>query len=275
MAINEKQLVGLQRAEFAKASRLRLHVLGAQLVIASVSVFAVFVVSAVYFAALITALASLYWLYNWAEHRRSRAQAERARRATLLMEGLGETVSPTELSDLEASFSVSPEEGAALEDDNYYDTLAAPGRGRLTEMLEHACFFSYNLSKASGRFSVVAFLGAIVATILVVFAIVPFAENELIIGLIRGFCAVLTFLVSIDMLGAAHGYFTAAHDLSKLQARLESIRARGYPLADLLLALCDYNSAVESAPMFVPGVYEANRDRFNELWGRRTARSAQ
>jgi hypothetical protein len=77
------------------------------------------------------------------------------------------------------------------------------------------------------------------------------------------------------MLGAAHGYFTAAHDLSKLQARLESIRARGYPLADLLLALCDYNSAVESAPMFVPGVYEANRDRFNELWGRRTARSAQ
>jgi hypothetical protein len=48
MAINEKQLVGLQRAEFAKASRLRLHVLGAQLVIASVSVFAVFVVSAVY-----------------------------------------------------------------------------------------------------------------------------------------------------------------------------------------------------------------------------------
>ncbi|MFA5898217.1 MAG: hypothetical protein WC829_03795 [Hyphomicrobium sp.] len=176
------------------------------------------------------------------------------------------------MSELEAAFSVTPAEGRQHEDENYYASLAQPGHKRLAEMLDEASFFSCHLAAKSARVAWIVFLLILGCVLLILFIAVPFGDNEQVQNAVRIFCAVLTLLVSIDVVGAALEYSTAAHGLSNLRARLESIRARGLPRADLLLVLSDYNSTVEGAPMFVPGLYKVMRDRLNELWARHLER---
>lgn len=271
MTLNNGKLIGLQRAEFNKAAKLQLWILRVQVFIAIVAGAAVFVEDSVvaYSATIAAVTLALVWAWLGWSYRESRGQAERSRRATLLMDGLGVQVSSGELRDLEASFTISPEEGAKHEDPNYYATQAPPGDARLAEMIEETTFWSADLMHYSARRTWILFIVFLGLGLAFLFAAVPWSGNEEIKGGVRVFCALLTLLVSTDVLGAAFSYGNAAKALKSMLPRLEAVRALGYPRADLLLLLADYNSAVEGAPMYPPGIYDKRRDRLNKLWNNR------
>lgn len=48
--------------------------------------------------------------------------------------------------------------------------------------------------------------------------------------------------------------------------RLVTAEGQGYPEADVLLAMVDYNAAVESAPESVPYAYKLSEKKLNKLW---------
>ena len=275
MTIDQQQLVGLQRAEFDKAERLQNWMLGAQIGAAGLSGAGVLLTSGLwtYLAALGALGLAITWIWLWWHHRKTRLQADRARRATLIMEGLGEQISPAGLLDLEAGFTVPREEGQKREDPAYYAALAAPGDQRLAEMLEQSAFFSCHLMRASARSAWKTFLVFLLLGLFLLLMAVPFVGTEQLQGAARVFCALLTLLISAEVIGAALSYGASAEALSNLLPRLDALKAKGFPRADLLLLFSDYNAAVEFAPMFVPGAYKRERDRLNSLWNKRQSSS--
>jgi hypothetical protein len=105
----------------------------------------------VYGSALATAIAALLWAwFDW-HYKEARGQAERVRRATLIMDGLGTSLSPSELKELKARFTATPEEGEKLEDPAYYAATAPPGPARLAEMLDETAFWSCHLLRHSAN----------------------------------------------------------------------------------------------------------------------------
>jgi hypothetical protein len=268
MATREDRLIGLQRAEFSKAQRLGLLVLLTPTGTAALAGAAVFITTPIlsYSAAVLAFVLVVVWAFLDWRFRECRSQAERARRATLLMEGLGEQVSKAEVKDLEAAFTVTEEEGAKYIDPNYYSAQAQAGHERLAEMLEESTFWSYHLMRTSAQFAWIMFGGALLFGIILFFAAIPFFQASQLQGAVRVFCALLALLVSTEVFGRALSYSGASMRLGTIRPRLDAVRASGFPRADLLILLCDYNSAVEAAPMVLPGVYKLKRKTLNRIW---------
>jgi hypothetical protein len=271
MSAIDQKLIGLQRAEFNKATLLQERILKVQFAILVISCAAVFVTNAMitYFSGVVALMLAALWCWLTWQYWDSRRQAERARRATLLMGGLGEKLSNAELRELESAFTVTHAEGKQCEDPNFYAARSPPGDSRLAEMLEESAFWSADLMHRSARKSWCAFASYMSIALVLLLASVPFSGPENFQNSIRVFCAILTLLVSSEIIGAAFAYGRAARSLKIMLPRLESIRAAGFPRADLLGILCDYNSTVEGAPMFPPGIYGANQERLNALWKKR------
>lgn len=271
--ISITQLVGLQRAEFAKAARLQHRILQIQCAIAALAAISVFFEAPmVSYGVAVVALgfAGVWALIGW-QYRASRGQAERARRATLLMQGLDETISDGELRKLKLDFTVTTDQGRVYEDANYYAAQAAPGSPRLVEMLEETCFWSCHLLKGSARRSWFAFIAFVAIGLLLFLISILVFDGDRVQSAARLFCVLLTFVVSTEVVGAALAYDGASQALSTILPRIEAVRASGNRTVDLLMILSDYNSAVEGAPMFWPGLYEKERDRLNQLWSERTS----
>jgi uncharacterized membrane protein len=262
----------LQRAEFVKAAALQSRILSVQIAIAVLAGATVYVASEVgaYISALATLVAGLVWAWFDRRYKDARSQAERARRATLIMDGLGPFLSPAELVSLEARFSATPQEGAKHEDPAYYAASAPPGPPRLAEMLEETAFWSCQLFRHSANRTWILFAVFTACLLLFLFASIPFVGMQQVLGGVRVACAMLMLLVSADVIGRASAYSKASHDLELIGLRLEKAKATGCKLSDILMILCDYNSAVESAPLFVRGVYEGHRNELNRLWLSRT-----
>ena len=95
-------------------------------------------------------------------------------------------------------------------------------------------------------------LGVLVvfAAIFVLFAFgaTPYIARETALTLVRVFLALLVFAMSADVIGSYRAHREAAKDIRDIRQRLITADAAGYPIADVLLAYADYNSAVEGAP---------------------------
>jgi hypothetical protein len=262
------EIVGLQRAEFDRAARLQKRILYFQVAITLLACTTVYVSNTVlaYTAALMAVAVALLWArtdYLWSE---SRAQAERARRATLLTDGLGWELSAAEVRDLRSQFSVKSNQGKLFEDPAYYAAKALPGPQRLVEMLEETGFWTRQLFRYSAnRFW---FLFALFLTFLFLLLLgsIPFVNKQELLGAVRVACAMLVLLVSTDLLGRALDYTRAFHTLDGICQRIKQIKSDRDISCDLLMILCDYNSAVESAPMPASGIYERHRDELNRMW---------
>jgi hypothetical protein len=268
LPFNHGQLVGRQRAEFNRAAKLQRTALALQIAITAVASLAVLIDTPPFnYAFAITALVLAFmWAYVGWQYRSTRGQAERVRRVTLLMEGLGEPISQSELRDIWTGFTSSAAEGAALADSNYYDAHEGAGFSRLLEMLEETSFWSCHLMKASAHHMWVAFaLSAIVSLTLFLISIVVIQGEQLQAGA-RLLCVFLTLGVSVEVIGAALAYQAASTELCRMAPRIDAIRANGFRQADVLMLLFDYNAAVEGAPMFLPGLYEREKTRLNALW---------
>lgn len=191
--------------------------------------------------------------------------AQAARRGALLLGGLNEPLSPGEIQSLRERFTVSTSVAREHEKPDYYATTLPHGSARLGEMLEESAFYSEHLQ----RISATAMLG-----VLIIFAVVfvgitlgtPYVGRDTGQTIVRVFLALLVFGMSADVVGAFRAHRDAAKEIRDIRQRLIAADAAGYPIADVLLAFADYNTAVESAPENVPCAYDLRAQYLNERW---------
>ena len=196
----------------------------------------------------------------------ARNAAQAARRTALLLGGLDQPLSPSEVSILHERFTVDAAEAQKCENPDYYATKLQPGPARLGEMLEESAFYSEHLQRISATvmLGVLVLFGIIFS--IIVFGITPYVGRDIGLSIVRVFLAFLVFGMSADVFGAYRAHRDAAKDIRDIRQRLMTADAAGYPSADVLLAYADYNAAVESAPENVPYSYDMRKKHLNQRW---------
>lgn len=284
MSLTSANLVGYLRAEFAKASRLRVWLFWLQLATAIPAAVAVLIPDfhseLLYGLAFAGAVLVIAWWFLNGHYDRVRRAAQAARRAALLLGGLKQPLSPGEVQALRECFTVSAAEAQKCEKEDYYATKLPPGPARLGEMLEEFAFYSEHLQRISANVMRAVLVIFAVVLLIIAFGIAPYVGHDTGETIVRVFLAMLAFGMSGDVIGAYRAHRGATSDIRDIRQRLITADAANYPLADVLLAFTDYNAAVESAPESVPCAYKMRASYLNERWAdyqndRDTRRAAQ
>jgi hypothetical protein len=133
-------------------------------------------------------------------------------------------------------------------------------------MLEESALYSEHLQRISSYvmlgvlwFFLIVFFG-------IAFAATPFIEREAAFLVLRVFLALIVFVMSSDVLGAYQEHKSAAKEIRDIRQRLSVADANGYPFPDVLLAMTDYNAAVEGAPESVPWLYDWYASDLDQRW---------
>lgn len=268
MTLSSENLVGYVRAEFTKASKLRVWLFFVQLAVAVPGAMSVVVDDKLilYVLAIVGAVFAVAWWVLNSLYTAARDAAQSARRATLLVGGLGRPLSAQALLALKEKLTVTEEEARKNETPNYYATRNPAGPGRLAEMIEESAFYSGKLQTISASVMLgVILLFAVIFASIAIFAAPVVARDTAMTGL-RVFLAILVFVMSSDVLGAFRLHKSAAKAINEVRMRLVIAEGQGYPEADVLLAMVDYNAAVESTPESVPYAYKVSEKKLNKLW---------
>ncbi len=270
MSLTSENLIGYMRAEFKKSARLRNWLFGTQLSAALPAAISIVVPETeevlIYSLAVLAGALLIAWCTINYFYLRTRSAANAARRGALLLGGLPDQLSTSEIQSLRERFTVSSEQAKKYDDFNYYASKEVPGAARLAEMLEESALYSHELHRLSAMvmfgiiiiFTVVALAIAIVTT--------PYITRDTAFIIARIFLAALVFVLSSDVLGAWQAHLSAAKDIEKIRQRLMTADRAGYPMSDVLLAMTDYNAAIEGAPEIVPFVYQARRKHLDQRW---------
>ncbi|TIS37528.1 hypothetical protein [Mesorhizobium sp.] len=268
MAINAETLIGYQRAEFAKSSKKRVWLFFLQLATAVPAAASVLVTDDfwVYVLAIAGFVLLVLWWRSFVGYQRTRTAAQAARRAALLIGGLGGQLTPDATLTFRRLMTVTEADAARHEKADYFATSLPPGPAKLGEMLEESAFYSAHLQALSAS----AMLGVLVVFAilfaLMAFAALPFTDKATTLTILRIFLAILVFAMSSDVLGAYLTHRNAARDIESVRTRLQLARAGNFPLTDVLLLMGEYNLAVEGAPEGVPYTYSFSENRLNRLW---------
>lgn len=265
--LEQVELVGFMRAEFARATLFRRWQLILQFGVAIPAGVSVFVSAdePTYYLALAGFLLLVAWLAaDWWSNKH-RDSGEAARRALLLWDGLGQRPSASALLDLRRAFSVSDAQAQAKQDPNYYASAQPPGPARLAEIVEESAFWTAELQSGSGWLMLLVFGGLTGLIVLAAAVVLPAAPNVLL-TVARLFLVFLVFALSADVWGTCTGHFAAARDIRAIQCRVQAAGLKQFPEADVLLATADYSAAVEAAPMQAPIIYRLRGRALNTLW---------
>lgn len=268
MSITSDELVGYLRAEFDKASKWRLALLLFQFLAVVPAALSVVVGDErlLYFLAIAGPLLLVLWWIARTAYARSSHAAHVARRASLIMNGLGLNFSPEEHQRLRQRFTVDPRAATAQVNPDYYATAAQSGYRRLGEMIEESAFYSKEVHRVSAAAMAALFLAFILIAVAAAVASVPYAARVTVIIGIKVVLAIGVFLLSSDVFGAMLDHHQASHEAEAVQQRMAAAHAKGFPQGDVLLAMADYNSAMEGAPEAVPGVFSSIVGRLNRQW---------
>ncbi|MBV8368700.1 MAG: hypothetical protein JO036_07155 [Candidatus Eremiobacteraeota bacterium] len=190
----------------------------------------------------------------------------------MLVEGLGLQLRPNERLQRETDFSVSSAAGKANEDPAYYATRASRGAERLVEMLEESAFWSSQLMRHSKTFTTIMFGILGLVTIAAIVGLVPVAMPTRL-SAVRAIAAAFSVVVVADMFGALISFDRAQRRLDQLLLRLDAVTKRDALSPEIVAVLTEYNSTVEGAPMFPPGIYERHQECINRLWAERRSRT--
>jgi len=264
-------LTAMQRLHFQQAANLQYAILYVQIAIAVLGAAVVFVTGQMidYSASILGASLVISWLILFINCRKKRDLAERLRRATLVSGGLGIVLSREEFCDLMLASGATESQIHGYHDPTYYAAQGLPpGAEKLAGMLCESSFFSaYLLARSAWIYASVCFVTFVVCVGTILVALTVLDRGALVIS-VRFVCCFATLLVSTDLLGASIAYASAAETVRNVIQRLRLAKANGYPQHDLLMILGDYNSAVEGAPLFPPGVYAHYADWLNDTWKR-------
>jgi hypothetical protein len=270
MPLTSANLVGYLRAEFAKASRLRVWLFILQLAAAIPAAISVLIPDrwdqALYGLAIAGAVLLIVWWFVDARYAKIRNAAQAARRGALLLDGIDEPFSPSEIDALRERFTVNGADARTFEQADYYATQLPPGPSRLGEILEESAFYSEHLQRISARVMLGVLVFFLIVSFVITFGVTPYVSRDTGEAIVRVFLALLVFGMSGDVVGAYRAHRGAAQDIRDIRQRLITADAAGYPRADVLLAFADYNAAVEAAPESVPWAYNVRKDHLNQRW---------
>ncbi len=267
MALAASDLVGYLRAEFAKASKLRICQFLAQIGIAIPAALAVVVTDDVgsYELAIAGAVLVVGWWVANIIYTSTRNAAHTARRAALLLDGLNKPLSAAAILSLQDRMSVSKQTAAKYVKSDYYASKLTPGPLRLAELIEESAFYSAPLQRASAKAMLAVIVVFAVVAAGLVLSKIPFVEHNTTLLLIRLILAAFVFAMSADVVGAYLAHKDAARRIEEVRARLMGFSDANFE-ADVLVAMSDYNAAVESAPESVPFAYKFMETDLNEKW---------
>ncbi|MBD8735339.1 hypothetical protein [Sphingomonas sp. CFBP 13706] len=268
MSITVDALVGYTKAEFAKASRWRLILLIVQFLAVVPAALSVVVTGddVLYVLAVGGPVLLIAWWLARSVYRRSRSAAHGARRAVLIAGGLGAPISPGDHQRLRQRFTVDEPVANRQIDPDYYATGERPGLQRLGEMLEESAFYSKEVHRVSANFMIVILIVFVTVAIVVALLSAPYASRVTAVTGIKVILAVSVFILSSDVIGAISEHREASRGAESVQNRMAAAYATGYPEGDVLLAMGDYNEAMEGAPEAVPGVFGSMVTRLNQRW---------
>ena len=123
-----------------------------------------------------------------------------------------------------------------------------------------------DLQKASATILQAAIVISGILMTLVLWLGVPLLPSNVTISIARVLIAILVFMLTSDVIGAIVKHGEAANAIGEILQRIETAAARGYPAADILLIMSDYNATVESAPLALPGVYKLRYPSLTMRW---------
>ncbi len=195
-----------------------------------------------------------------------RSAANAARRGALLLGGLDQPFSTSQIQSLRGRFTVESDDAERCEDPHYYATNEPPGASRLAEMLEESAIYSEELHRISAIVMFSILIGFCVIALAIALGTTPYATRDAAFVMVRIFLAFLVFVLSSDVLGAWQAHLSAAKDIEKIRHRLMTADRAGYPMTDVLLAMTDYNAAIEGAPEIVPFAYSLKRKKLDQRW---------
>jgi hypothetical protein len=270
VSLTSENLVGYMRAEFNKAALLRKWLFALQLAAALPAAVSVVVPDTekvlIYALAILAGVLLVAWCVVNYFYLRTRSAANAARRGALLLGGLDQPLSTSEIQSLRGRFTVGSAEAKKCEDPKYYATNEPPGASRLAEMLEESAIYSEELHRISAyaMFGILIAFGVI--ALFIALGTTPYVTRDTAFVTVRIFLAVLVFVLSSDVLGAFQAHLSAAKDIKEVRQRLMTADRAGYPMADVLLAMTDYNAAIEGAREIVPFAYQVRRKQLDQAW---------
>lgn len=267
-------LVALQRAHFDLVSKLDVRQFRIQVATSVLAVVALLLPAGRwdFIAAIVPLVLAGVGFWTLVNSRNQRVLAEKARRATLLVDGLGIHLSPNELGRFYTLSGLPPAELEKWSDPTYFATTEAPGVARAAAELEESAFWTVNLARASadaiGKW--LLFFGALL--VVCVFLALGWAGHTVLSVEPRIFCTLASSLVWLELLQRWLLYGDAITGIDEVLARLDWLKRSGNKNeGDFLLALVDYNSAVETAPLLVDGIYLKHKQRIDAAWKARCA----
>ncbi|QCK85897.1 hypothetical protein E8L99_09045 [Phreatobacter aquaticus] len=272
MTLTSENLVGYLRAEFDKSGRIRVRLFFVQLLAAVPAAVSVVIPDhekvVLYLLAIAAAVLLVAWWTLNEFYVTARSAAQAARRGALLLGGLDQPLSPSEIQSLRERFTVTSERARECENPDYYATKETHGPARLAEMIEESALFSEFLQRKSAHvmLGIVLFFGALFLIIALVS--IPTMERDTGMVIARVLLALMVFVLSADVLGAWRLHRAAAEEIKQIRNRLMVADRAGYPMPDVLLAFADYNSAVEGCPESVPLVYGSYQKELEQRWAK-------
>jgi hypothetical protein len=264
-------LLGSYRATFEQAKSAQKKVFWIQLVVAASSVIGVFVPEpevtyGITIFALLGGAAIIFLNLNATERK---AVAEKARRAHMLIDGLGIDISGKARTDLMSSLNVSEAEIKKWADPDYYGTTVPPGPQRLSKIVQESALWSTELFKSNARRKWTAVTVSVIVSIALLLGFPFLPDQKTLVTSAQLICIGLSFLITRDLVNRAKGFSGAAHDMEKIDLQLESLNPSNLTVQDVLIIFGDYNAIVESSPTIESGLYKRDQERLSRIWKER------
>lgn len=267
-AFGNDRMLTHQRAELDRAQRYQILSLTAQLCVAVVT--AVSVYSDDNGAQLNFALLGFLFAGTWfaliRKQRAHRAVGDQARRIVLIASGLGEHFSAEQRLRIFDKFTVSVVDKPLVREEGYFASRAVPGYRRLAELIEESAYWTRDLQQASAT---ALQWGLISIGLLMSGALwmgLPSMSANSSVSLARVLVVLLVFLLTSDVIGTIFAHREASSIIGEILQRVEIAAARGYPPADVMLLMSDYNATVESAPFALPGIFRIRHATLTRRW---------
>lgn len=268
MNLDAPGLIGYLRAEYSASGKWRMASFLVGLVVSLPAVASVVTSDGktLYYLAAVNFLFLTVWLWVNYNYRRKQSAAHAARRAALIVNGLGEELSAGEKRRLSEKFTVDAVEAQKAQKNDYYASYKEPGPMKLLECLEESAFYSSKLHKLSANawFGIVMGYAAVFA-ILAMF-VIPSATNDHLMMSVRVVFAATVFVLSADVFGSLLAHWRCAAETGDVLSRIEIAKKGTVNTADALLILEDYTSAIQGAPEIVPFIYQFHEPNLNALW---------
>lgn len=268
MKLDAQGLVGYLRAEYSASGKWRIASFLVGLVVTFPAVASVFTTDtkALYYFATVNFFLLTVWLGINYNYRRKQSAAHSARRAALIVNGLGEELSAGEKRRLLEKFTVDSDKAQNAKKNDYYASDREPGPLKLLECLEESAFYSSRLHKLSANAWLVIVAGYVVIFAVLAIFFIPSATDDYLMTFVRIFFAATVFVLSSDVFGSMLAHRRCAEETDEVLNRIEIAKKDSVTTADALLILEDYTSAIQGAPEIVPFIYKAQEAKLNTLW---------